>query len=257
MNNALSHVFGENKKGLLNVYFTAGFPAPYSTTEVLFALQDSGADIIEIGMPYSDPIADGPVIMAANELALKNGMTIQRLLQQLARVKEKVRVPLILMGYLNPILQYGIERFCEDAASAGVSGLIVPDIPAREYVKKYKKLFEKNNLSAIFLVTPQTSEKRIRETDQICSGFLYVVSSSATTGVSKGNSHSTEYFKRIAEMKLTNPLLIGFGIGTRERFLEACEYAAGAIVGSAYISAIANSTDISATTAAFIRGLKG
>jgi tryptophan synthase alpha chain len=256
MNNKLTALFQTNNKNLLNVYCTAGFPRKESTIEVLLALQKSGADMIEIGMPYSDPIADGPVIQDSNMVAIANGMTIELLFKQLKTVKKDIHVPLILMGYLNPVMQYGIEKFCEDAALAGVSALILPDMPMYEYEHIYKKYFTQNNLSLVFLITPQTSEARIKKADALSSGFLYAVSSNSVTGSTLSNEGQNEYFVKLAAMKLKNPLMIGFGINSKETFDNACKYAVGAIVGSAYIKAISKSKNIETATNTFVKTIR-
>jgi tryptophan synthase alpha chain len=256
MNNKLTALFKTKNKNLLNVYCTAGFPKKESTGEVLLALQKSGADIIEVGMPYSDPIADGPVIQDSNMIAIANGMTIALLFKQLNAVKKDIHIPLILMGYLNPVMQYGIEKFCIDAAAAGVAGLILPDMPMYEYEHMYKKYFTQNNLSLIFLITPQTSDERIKKADNLSSGFLYAVSSNSVTGSTLNNDGQNDYFKKLAAMKLQNPLLIGFGINSKETFANACKYAAGAIVGSAYIKAIGKAKNIETATRAFVKTIR-
>jgi tryptophan synthase alpha chain len=256
MNNKLTALFQTNNKNLLNVYCTAGFPRKESTIEVLLALQKSGADMIEVGMPYSDPIADGPVIQDSNMVAIANGMTIELLFKQLKTVKKDIHVPLILMGYLNPVMQYGIEKFCEDAALAGVSALILPDMPMYEYEHIYKKYFTQNNLSLVFLITPQTSEARIKKADALSSGFLYAVSSNSVTGSTLSNEGQNEYFVKLAAMKLKNPLMIGFGINSKETFDNACKYAVGAIVGSAYIKAISKSKNIETATNTFVKTIR-
>ena len=256
MRNQLTELFVHTNKRLLNIYCTAGYPHADSTSEVLVALQKHGADMIEIGMPYSDPIADGPVIQQSNMTALQNGMTITLLFDQLNEVKEEITVPLILMGYFNPVLQYDLDKFCKDAAAAGVVGMIIPDMPMYEYETIYKPIFEQHNLSFIFLITPQTSDERIKQADKLSSGFLYVVSSSSTTGNALDTNDQAEYFKRISQMKLKNPIMIGFGINNRQTFDAACKYASGAIIGSAYIKALSNNNDINNVTAAFIAAIK-
>lgn len=256
MKNKLTELFLRKNKNVLNIYCTAGYPHLDSTSKVLIALQNNGADIIEVGMPYSDPIADGPVIQQSNMQAIENGMTISLLFKQLNEVKNKITVPLILMGYFNPVLQYGIEKFCKDADDAGVAGMIIPDMPMYEYEIIYKPIFEKYNFSFIFLITPQTSDKRIKEADKLSSGFLYAVSSTSTTGTALDTTGQAEYFKRIAAMKLKNPIMIGFGINNKQTFDAACEYAAGAIIGSAYIKALANNKDVESATASFINSIK-
>ena len=256
MANKLEKVFQQQKNNLLNVYCTAGFPKIESTAEVLLALQKAGVDMIEVGMPYSDPIADGEVIQKSNMQALENGMTIDLLFTQLKKVKKEITVPLILMGYLNPVLQFGLENFCKQAALAGVTGIILPDLPMHEYEQLYKKYFVQNNLSFIFLVTPQTSTERIIKADEQSSGFLYAVSSSSTTGSSNITEDKEAYFKKLAALKLNNPLMIGFGINDSKTYLNACKYAAGAIIGSAYIKAIANAKNVTKATSDFIKTVR-
>ena len=254
-NNPLEKVFGQPQK-VLNIFCTAGFPSLHSTLTVMRALQQGGADIIEIGMPYSDPIADGPVIQQSNKQALENGMTLSILFNQLNAIKEEISVPVILMGYINPVMQYGIEKFCMDASLAGVSGIIIPDLPFNEF-KAYRKLFKKNKLHFIMLVTPETSEERIRKADELSSGFLYAVSSSSTTGHTSGLEQQEPYFKKLLGMDLKNPVLVGFGIKDNHTFQLAGKYAAGAIIGSAYISAISRSGDIMHDTDSFIKNMRG
>ena len=256
MANKLEKVFQQQKNNLLNVYCTAGFPNKESTAEVLLALQKAGVDMIEVGMPYSDPIADGEVIQKSNMQALHNGMTIDLLFTQLKKVKKEITVPLILMGYLNPVLQFGLDNFCKQAALAGVTGIILPDLPMYEYEQLYKKHFVQNNLSFIFLVTPQTSTERIVKADEQSSGFLYAVSSSSTTGSSNITEDKEVYFKKLAALKLKNPLMIGFGINDNKTYQNACKYAAGAIIGSAYIKAIANAKNVTKATSDFIKTVR-
>lgn len=254
--NKLEKLFTLKNKSLLNVYCTAGFPKKESTAEVLLALQKCGVDMIEVGMPYSDPIADGPIIQDSNMIAIANGMTIELLFKQLKAIKKDIHVPLILMGYLNPVMQYGLEEFCADAASAGVSALILPDLPMYEYEHIYKKYFTQNKLSLIFLITPQTSLERIIKADNLSSGFLYAVSSNSITGSTLNKNGQNEYFKKLADMKLKNPLMIGFGINSKETFENASKYATGAIVGSAYIKAISKVKNIQTATTSFIKTLR-
>ncbi len=256
MNNKLTELFQSKTKNLLNVFCTAGFPKKESTAEVLLSLQKSGVDMIEVGMPYSDPIADGPVIQDSNMIAIANGMTIELLFKQLKALKKDIHIPLILMGYLNPVMQYGIEKFCTDAAASGVAGLILPDMPMFEYEHIYKKYFTQNELSLIFLITPQTSGERIKMADSLSSGFLYAVSSNSVTGSTLSNDGQNEYFKKLASMNLKNPLMIGFGINSKETFDNACKYAAGAIVGSAYIKAISKEKNIELATNKFVKTIR-
>ncbi len=254
--NKLDKVFLEKKNNLLNVYCTAGYPQKDSTNKVLLALQNAGVDMIEVGMPYSDPIADGEVIQKSNMKALENGMTIELLFEQLNNVKKKINVPLILMGYLNSVMQYGLEKFCKDASAAGVSGIILPDLPMYEYENMYKKYFTDHNLLFIFLITPQTSIERIIKADKLSSGFLYAVSSSSTTGSINITEDKEKYFKRISALKLNNPLMIGFGINDSKTYATACKYASGGIIGSAYIKALSNVKDINKATNTFIKTIR-
>ena len=250
--NRIDELFKNKQQRILNVYCTAGFPKLNSTAGVLASLQQHGADLIEIGMPYSDPLADGPVIQQSNMVALENGMSMHVLFDQLKDIRNTIHLPIILMGYMNPILQYGLEKFCESAAAVGVDGVILPDLPMYEFETEYRELFDRHNLRFIFLVTPETSEERVRKIDGLCSGFLYAVSSSSTTGNNKAIADQAMYFKKLKEMKLNNPILVGFGIKDSATFRSACQYTNGAIIGSAYIKALANSTDIDLTTKEFL-----
>ena len=257
MTNRLTTLFEKKIRGILNIYCTAGFPQLNSTIEVITALQNNGADIIELGIPYSDPIADGPVIQQSNMQALENGMTIHLLFEQLKNLRATVQTPLILMGYMNPVLQYGIEKFCEDAESVGVDGIILPDLPMYEFETQYQRTFKKHDLKFIFLVTPETGEERIRQIDKLSSGFIYAVSSSSTTGNTKAISEQETYFKKLKDMKLTNPLLVGFGIKDKNTFDAACTYTNGAIIGSAFINVIRDSAQLNDTIKDFINTIKG
>lgn len=231
----LQKTLSQDKK-LLSIYFTAGYPEPEDTISIIKDLEKSGVDFIEIGLPFSDPLADGPTIQESSTIALKNGMTTNRLFKQLKGIRESVEIPLIIMGYFNPILQFGVERFCEKCAETGIDGLIIPDLPVEEYNEKYRDIFEKHGLSNIFLITPQTSEERIRFIDSVSEGFIYMVSTASVTGSTKGFSQETrDYFKRVSAMKLRNPQIIGFGISDEETFNQATEFARGAIIGSAFI----------------------
>ncbi len=226
------------KKGekVLSIYFTAGFPELDDTRKVLRELQDQGVDLVEIGLPFSDPLADGPTIQESSTKALKNGMGTAKLFEQLEGVREEIHMPLILMGYFNPVLQYGVEAFCKKCSEIGIDGLILPDLPLEEYRLHYEPVFRKYNLSMIFLITPQTSEARIRELDDASGGFLYMVSSASTTGSGKGfGEKEIAYFKRVSKMDLKNPTITGFGIKDAETFEQATSYSNGAIIGSAFI----------------------
>lgn len=251
----IKELFQHKKHNVLNVYCTAGYPQLNSTIPVMQALQKSGVDLIELGMPYSDPLADGPVIQKSGLKALQNGMTIAKLFEQLKDFRATVHVPVILMGYLNPILQYGFEAFCSKAAEVGIDGFIIPDIPMYEYETHYKSIIKKHELDFIFLVTPETSAERIIKLDALSSGFLYAVSSSSITGSDKKFAPVESYLQRLQSMKLNNPILVGFGIRDNETFTAACKYAAGAIIGTAYIKELEHSKNIEQTTEEFIKGI--
>lgn len=257
--NRLDKLFAAKKQNVLNLYCTAGYPQLDSTIEVITALQNNGADIIEIGMPYSDPLADGEVIQHSSAVALQNGMTIEILFNQLHNLRKSPSgdggIPIILMGYMNPILQFGIEKFCAAAKEVGVDGVILPDLPMYEFETMYKPLFDKNDLKFIFLVTPETSEERIKKIDALCSGFIYAVSSSSTTGKNKAIEGQEDYFKKFQHMNLKNPVLVGFGIKDKATFTAACKYTNGAIIGTAYIKALENSSNITQTTKEFINSI--
>ena len=226
----------EDKK-LLSIYFTAGYPNLNDTVTTIENLEKNGVDMIEIGLPFSDPLADGPTIQASSTQALNNGMTSTVLFDQLKDIRKTVSIPLILMGYFNPMLQYGVEAFCKKCQDVGIDGLIIPDLPVEVYHEEYKAIFEQYGLLNVFLITPQTSESRIRYMDRISDGFIYMVSSASTTGSQSGFGNTqTDYFKRIADLKLTNPQVIGFGISDHETFSQATQYAKGAIIGSAFIN---------------------
>lgn len=251
----INELFERKNKKVLNVYCTAGFPALNSTLPVMKALQDHGADLIELGMPYSDPLADGTIIQHSSSIALANGMTIKTLFEQLKNFRQVISVPVILMGYMNPVLQYGFEKFCADAAAAGIDGLILPDLPEYEYDTEYGAVIKKYGLDFIFLVTPETSVERVEKLDALSSGFLYAVSSSSTTGSNKSMPDVKAYLGRLKGMGLKNPVLVGFGIKDKESFEAACENTNGAIIGSAYIKALENSDDVEAATKAFLTGV--
>jgi tryptophan synthase alpha chain len=235
--NRITALFERQPTGNLNVYFTAGYPQLNDTRRVLSALEEAGVDLVEIGMPYSDPVADGETIQQSNQQALENGMTVRLLFEQLDGMRaDGITVPVLLMGYVNPVIQFGVEAFCERCAQVGVDGLILPDMPMDVYLREYKAIFEKHGLLNIFLVTPQTSEARIRQIDSLSEGFIYTVSSASVTGSEAGVSDNMEvYFDRINGMNLRNPRMIGFGIKDRATFDKACHYAHGAIIGSAFI----------------------
>lgn len=252
----LSGLFDVKKERVLNVYCTAGFPSLDDTLPVLEALQANGADIVELGMPYSDPLADGPVIQHSSSIALANGMTIEKLFLQLEGFRKRVHIPVILMGYMNPVLQYGFEKFCADAARVGIDGLILPDLPPYEFEKTYRPILHRQGLDFIFLVTPETAAERVTKLDALSSGFLYAVSSSATTG-SEGAVPVENYLQRLQAMPLKNPVLVGFGIKDKSTFDTVCRYAAGGIIGTAYIKALENNRDIHAATSQFLSSILG
>jgi tryptophan synthase alpha chain len=252
----IKELFQQKKNNVLNVYCTAGYPQLNSTVPVMKALQDSGVDMIELGMPYSDPLADGPVIQASSSKALANGMTIAALFEQLRGFRKQVYVPVILMGYMNPVLQYGFERFCQHAADAPVDGLILPDLPEYEFETEYGAIIQRYGLNFIFLVTPETSEERIRKLDSLSTGFLYAVSSSSTTGKDKDMNAVNDFLQRLQNMQLKNPVLVGFGIKDKPTFQQACQSANGAIIGTAFIKAIENAVDVEAATKKFITDIK-
>lgn len=242
--------------GILNVYYTAGFPELEDTIRIAEVLEKAGVDIIELGLPFSDPLADGPTIQESSTVALANGMTLKVLFQQLETLREKVSVPVVLMGYINPILQYGFESFCKSCVDAGVDGLILPDLPMYEYHSHYKPILDEHGLYNIFLITPQTSEERIHEIDRETKGFIYMVSSASITGAKNIISDiQLAYFSRIRDMQLQSKRLIGFGISSRETFNTACDYASGAIIGSAFINQLKKDASREAITE-FIRGIK-
>ncbi|MBB3125058.1 tryptophan synthase alpha chain [Mesoflavibacter sabulilitoris] len=238
--NRINQKLNEDKK-LLSIYFTAGYPNLNDTLTIIENLEKSSVDMIEIGLPFSDPLADGPTIQASSTEALKNGMTTEVLFKQLKDVRKTVSIPLILMGYFNPMLQYGVEAFCKKCQEIGIDGLIIPDLPVDVYNEQYKSTFEKYGLINVFLITPQTSKERIKFIDSISNGFIYMVSSASVTGSSKGfGDTQTNYFKRIADMQLNNPQIVGFGINNNDTFTQATTYAKGAIIGSAFIKHLSN-----------------
>ena len=242
--NRINQKLQEDKK-LLSIYFTAGYPNLNDTESIIKNLEVSGVDMIEIGLPFSDPLADGPTIQTSSTQALNNGMTSERLFEQLKNIRESVKIPLIIMGYFNPILQYGVENFCQKCKEIGIDGLIIPDLPVDVYHEQYKATFEKYGLINVFLITPQTSVDRIKFIDSVSNGFIYMVSSASVTGSQSGfGTAQTNYFKRIADMNLKNPQIVGFGISNNETFTQATEYTKGAIIGSAFIKHLtANGVD--------------
>lgn len=258
MKNRITTLFDSKKKDILSVFYTAGFPKLEDTVAIASHLEKAGADIIEIGIPFSDPVADGPTIQASNKVALDNGMTVKKLLGQVKEIRKSVKIPIILMGYLNPVMQYGVEKFVKDAAEAGVDGLILPDMPVYEFEEDYKELFRQHNMCNTFLISPTTSPDRIRRIDAMTEGFIYAVSASSTTGAKKDfSSEQVDYFKRLLDLKLNNPILIGFGISDHATFSKASSFGAGAIVGSAFITLLSNSKDMAGDINTFVKSLKG
>lgn len=257
INEVLNNI-NANKK-LLSIYFTAGFPEINDTKRIIQDLEKSGIDFIEIGLPFSDPLADGPTIQESSTTALKNGMTTNLLFDQLKDIRESVNIPLIMMGYFNPMLQYGVEKFCKKCQEIGIDGLIIPDLPVDVYNEQYKTTFEKYGLLNIFLITPQTSDERIKFIDSVSNGFIYMVSSASVTGSTRGFGEDTKkYFKRISEMQLKNPQIIGFGINDKETFRDATKYASGAIIGSAFVKYLtANGIEKTSSFVSSIRPLTG
>lgn len=255
MNRLTAH-FKKKQAETLNVYVTAGYPGLNDLLPIAESLERSGVDILEIGIPFSDPTADGTTIQASNQVALSNGMNVELLFEQMEDLRDKVSIPVLLMGYLNPALQYGFDRFLDKCVECGIDGLILPDLPIWEYETLYRPAFEQRNLSNIFLITPQTSEERIHKIDELSKGFIYQVSTySITGGKTEIGTENKSYFERIQAMKLKNPRLIGFGIIDRSSFLSACTYAHGAIIGSAFIKALEGSNDVSASTASFVKNI--
>ncbi|WP_119078911.1 tryptophan synthase subunit alpha [Chitinophaga alhagiae] len=253
--NRIDQLFSTKGQNILNIYCTAGYPALHDTVTIVEALQQSGADMVELGMPFSDPLADGPVIQDSSTRAIANGMRISVLFEQLKDFRSKVTIPVVLMGYLNPVLQFGVENFCRACAEVGVDGLILPDLPMDEYENEYRPLFEQYGLHLIFLVTPETTEARIRKIDSLSKGFVYAVSSSSTTGKNKDMTGQEAYFARLKAMGLKNPVLVGFGIRDKGTFQAACASSNGAIIGTAFVKAIENSTNLQADIAGFVKGI--
>lgn len=255
--NRIDQLFADTSENILSIYFTAGYPKLDETLSIMKALEEAGADIIEIGIPYSDPVADGPTIQESNMVALGNGMSLKKLFEQLQNMRTQVQIPVILMGYLNPIIQYGIEAFCKKCQEVGVDGIIVPDLPIKQYMDEYKVLFDQYNLRNTFLISPQTSEQRIREIDKYSDGFIYMVSSHSITGAKKGiTDEQVQYFKAVREMGLKSPRLIGFGISDHESFATAASYSNGAIIGSAFIKVLQSPGNLTENIKSYIKGIK-
>lgn len=242
--NRINQLFNNNKKDLLSIYFCAGAPTLDGTADVIRALEKHGVSMIEIGIPFSDPMADGIVIQNAATEALRNGMSLKILFEQLRHIRREVKIPLVLMGYLNPIMQFGFENFCRKCVDCGIDGVIIPDLPFRDYKERYRIIAQRYGINVIMLITPETSEERVREIDTYTDGFIYMVSSAATTGAQQDfNEQKRSYFKKIEDMNLNNPLMVGFGISNKATFQAACEHAAGAIIGSRFVSLLDEEKD--------------
>jgi tryptophan synthase alpha chain len=255
--NRITNLFKTKQTKILSIYFTAGYPALNDTRPILTALQAKGIDLIEIGIPFSDPMADGPIIQQASTQALRNGMSLRLLFEQLKDIRQSIHIPLILMGYLNPVMQYGFEAFCRSCVETGVDGVIIPDLPFADYLADYKEIAAKYDLKMIMLISPETSEERIRLIDNHTSGFIYMVSSAATTGAQSRFSDTVQdYFRRIHAMNLKNPRLIGFGISNRETLQRAMENASGAIVGSKFIALLGESANPEEAVTELLRALE-
>jgi len=256
--NRLQQKFNDKKEGLLTVYFTAGYPELEDTATIIKELEAAGADIVEVRMPFSDPVADGPTIQVSNLKALQNGMGIQKLFNQLKAIKDEANIPILLMGYINPVWKFGLENFMQACEDSGVSGLILPDIPLVEYLKDYQPLYEKHNLSSVFLITPQTSNERIKAYDENCNGFIYMVSSASTTGANKAvdQQKQIEYFERVKSLNLKNPTQIGFNIKDKASFDRACSFANGGIIGSAFIKKLGEEGDLKTKVREFVKSIR-
>lgn len=242
--NRINQLFQQKKENILSVYFTAGFPKLNDTLPTLQCLQANGVDLVEIGVPFSDPMADGIVIQNSSQMALQNGMSIRTLFEQLADVRSSIHIPLIMMGYLNPVMQFGFENFCKECSRVGVDGMIIPDLPMADFLAEYKEIAERYRLEFIFLITPETTEERIREIDSHTNGFIYMVSSAAVTGTQNSFDNKVEYFNRINAMNLKNPRLIGFGISNKSTREMVNRYSSGAIIGSVFIKSLQKTQDV-------------
>ncbi len=253
--NKLDRLLKNKTTNLLSIYFTAGYPKLNDTKEIIDALEANGADLIEIGIPFSDPVADGPVIQFSNSAALENGMSLKKLFEQLMPKNNEGRIPKIMMGYFNPIFQFGVEKFCKECNTSGIDGVIIPDLPLDEFESSYKSIFNKYNIHFIFLVTPQTSVKRLMKIDNASTSFIYAVSTNSTTGGVADFKAQEEYFKCLKDT-ISKPFLIGFGVKNKSTFHSACNYANGAIIGSSFITAIAETGELKEKIRNFIHQIK-
>lgn len=258
ISNRLTELFQKKNNNLLNIYFTAGYPTINDTVTVLKALEKAGVDMVEIGMPYSDPVADGPIIQQSSLESINNGMTIKVLLDQLKNIRKEVSIPILLMGYFNTVMQYGVEKFIKEISAIGIDGVILPDLPLDEYTERYQTLCESNNISNVLLITPNTSDERLHMIDSITQGFVYMVSTNSTTGndAKKTEDNHDAYFKRIKNMNLKSPRMIGFNIKDKKTFTDACTYANGAIIGSAFVRMLSASTNLEADILHFVKNIK-
>lgn len=255
--NRLDKLFKSKQSRVLSVYFTAGYPYLDSVERIILSLESEGADMIEVGIPYSDPLADGPVIQQTGKVALENGMSIRNLFKQIDQIRTRTSIPLVLMGYLNPVMQYGFREFCSSAANAGIDGLIIPDLPLFEYRAFYRETVEKNDLKIVFLITPSTTEERIKEIDELSSGFIYMVSAASTTGkTSSFNDQQLSYFRRIASLGLKNRTMVGFGINDSKSLEDVFRFGHGAIIGSAYLRILMENKSIESAASEFFSLLK-
>ncbi|MDR3062415.1 MAG: tryptophan synthase subunit alpha [Dysgonamonadaceae bacterium] len=255
--NRIQQLFQQRKKNILSVFFTAGYPRLNDTAGIMIELQKNGIELLEIGIPFSDPMADGPVIQESSTVAIKNGMTLRKLFEQLQGIRTEISIPLVMMGYLNPIMQFGFENFCKKCSEAGVDGMIIPDLPLKDYMESYKPTADKYDLKVIMLITPETSEERIRLIDSNTDGFIYMVSSASTTGAQQSfDTGKQEYFRRIRSMGLKNPLVIGFGISNKATLQAAHENAQGAIIGSKFVKLLATEDNITSAVNRLLEDLK-
>ncbi len=256
MNNRINILFTQKEKNILSIYFTAGYPGLNDTEEIIIELEKSGVDLIEIGIPFSDPTADGPIIQQSSHTALENGMSLGLLFEQLKNIREKVNIPLVLMGYFNPVLQYGVKSFCEKCREVGIDGVILPDLPVNEFQENYQEFFTQANLHNILLITPQTSVSRVQEIDSLSTGFIYMVSSSSTTGIKQSaEEFQNDYFEKINKLNLQTPRMIGFGISDYATFTNACNYASGAIIGTAFINSFSKKETIEQSISKFVQSI--
>lgn len=254
--NRINQLFETKHKDIVSIYFTAGHPKPETAKSIIESLEKNGINMIEIGMPFSDPLADGPTIQRSSEQALEDGMTVEKLLAELKDIRETVSIPLLLMGYFNTVLKYGVERFCQDISTIGIDGVILPDLTLEYYEAHYQAVFERYNIIPVFLITPQTPEIRILQTAKSSKGFIYMVSTAATTGTQTGYAQETmDYFKRIQDMDLGVPTVTGFGISNKETLTQASQYSAGGIIGSAFVKAIDDSQDLEGDIAKFVKSI--